>query len=106
MQKNTSIVLSHDAVASNRRKYPRVAVSQEENLSLRGMFLATEQPQPVGSRIVVDIGIGLPNDPPLRAEAIVRWRKERRGMGVEFIAFEEQGKDRLEAWLKARETKT
>ena len=99
MQKSTSIV-----PAFNKRKYPRVAVGQGENLSLGGMFLATDRPQRVGSRILVDIGIGQPNEPPIRATSIVRWRAKRRGVGGEFVAFRKQEKDRLQAWLKGRES--
>ena len=87
--------------ASNKRKYPRVALGQGENLSLGGMFLVADRPPRVRSRIIVDMAFGSPNGQPVRAEAIVRWRKRRRGMGVEFVDFEEQGRDRLNAWLKA-----
>ena len=88
--------------AGMRRKHQRVMVGQDEDISLGGMFLSTNQPLPIGSRIVVDIAIEPPSEPPVRINAVVRWRKRwstRRGMGVEFIGFEAQGENHLKAWL-------
>ena len=45
-------------------------MSPDENISLGGMFIATGKPRSKGTYIVVDIGIGSPNEP-----AISPWQK-------------------------------
>jgi c-di-GMP-binding flagellar brake protein YcgR len=76
------------------------------DLSLGGMFLQTETPLPVGSRVWLEFQPGVaPGEDPaeelaLRAQAVVRWRRrwrQPRGMGIEFIDFEGLGRHEFQA---------
>src|SRR5512143_2023283 len=74
------------------------------NVSAGGMYLAAKRTFPPGTLLhlsFVAVG-GAEDDSPVRATAIVRWRRRLfapRGMGIEFVDFEGLGKRRLEEWL-------
>jgi hypothetical protein len=75
--------------------------------SLGGMFVATAEPPRPGTVLVLRLYLDDADDgPPLRAKAIVRWRRrfqQPRGMGIEFLEFERLGGRRFEEWI-ARST--
>lgn len=75
-----------------------------ENISLGGMFIATDRPYPRGETISVEFRNADPDGCPVRATAIVRWRRrvfEPRGMGVEFLEFEGIAGNDVQNWLDA-----
>jgi len=90
-----------------QRRYPRVpspeglvvawqsgrrrTVSYLESLALGGLFVLTRQPLPLRSmvKILFDFPIG-----EVRARAVVR-RIAQRGMGIEFIAMDQEDRARL-----------
>jgi len=76
------------------------------DLSLGGMFLATDRPLPVGSLVRLEFqpGVGPGENPAeemaVTAQAVVRWRRRwrrPRGMGLEFVEFEGLGRHELAA---------
>jgi len=73
-----------------------------EDLSLGGMFLATRHTFPEGTTIELEFQ---PNDEeaaPVRAKAVVCWRRRwrgPRGMGVQFVEFAALGARTLESWI-------
>ncbi len=76
--------------------------------ALRGMFIATPAPLPRGEILSLRFYLGEDSTaPPVRARAIVRWRRRLQapaGMGIEFIDFEPLGEGLLEAWIERAET--
>jgi len=73
------------------------------DLSTTGMFIATRRPPPRRTRLSLDAFLDVSDEPPVRVEAVVRWRRrflEPRGMGVEIVAASEADRRRLEGWLR------
>ncbi len=74
--------------------------------TLRGLFVATNEPPRRGEVLSLWIYLDDGDDaPPVRATAVVRWRRrfeEPRGVGIEFICFESTGERRFESWLAAQ----
>ena len=85
------------------RKSRRYLESVAGNLSLGGMFLATRYTFRPGTLLQLEFAIpGLEQAEPVRARAIVRWRRwwrNPRGMGVQFVEFEGLGRQQLTEWL-------
>jgi PilZ domain len=95
------------------RRYPRVrppkgfvvawqsgtrrTVSYLESLALGGLFVLTRQPVPL--RSVVKVLLELPMIGEVRARAVVRRIIPQRGMGVEFIAMNQEDRARLSRML-------
>jgi hypothetical protein len=91
-----------------QRRYPRVrspkglvvawqsgtrrAVSNLESLAMGGMFVLTRQAIPLRSmvKVLFDLPIG-----EVRARAVVRRIIPQRGMGIEFIAMDQEDRARL-----------
>lgn len=109
---------------SQTRRYPRAASGVElrfagrdirestleyldgvaRNVSLGGMFIATDHPLAKGKLVKIEFTINHPEGESevVTAKGIVRWRKRLlspKGMGVEFIEFEGLGHRRLQDWL-------
>ena len=79
-----------------------------ENLSLTGVFVATNRLRPIGESI--EICIHLPNGPEIRGIGTVRWvrmydesRATPPGMGVQFLELEPESLSQIEAFLAGRE---
>lgn len=75
-----------------------------DNVSLGGMFIATDHPMPEGSIVWLEFqpraraGEAAGDELPIRARAVVRWRsrwRKPRGMGIEFVEFEGLGEREL-----------
>jgi uncharacterized protein (TIGR02266 family) len=76
--------------------------SVADNVSLGGMFLATRHTFREGTALEVEFHPGGEGGAPVRAKAVVCWRRrwsEPRGMGVRFVEFSALGARRLEAWI-------
>jgi hypothetical protein len=91
-----------------QRRYPRVrspkglvvawqsgtrrTVSYLESLALGGLFVLTRQPVPLRSmvKILFEFPVG-----EVRARAVVRRIIAQRGMGIEFIAMDQEDRARL-----------
>jgi uncharacterized protein (TIGR02266 family) len=73
-----------------------------EDVSLGGMFLATPHTFREGATIEVEFRPRDESGAPVRAKAVVCWRRrwrEPRGMGVRFVEFVSLGERRLESWI-------
>lgn len=76
-----------------------------DNVSLGGMFVAARHTFKPGTLITLEFHTprDLEDGPPVRARALVCWRRrwrQPRGMGVRFVDFEGLGQRRLETWLQ------
>jgi uncharacterized protein (TIGR02266 family) len=81
------------------REYLRAVA---EDVSLGGMFLTTRHTFPEGAAIEVEFRPRDEAGAPVRAKAVVCWRRrwrEPRGMGVRFVEFVSLGERRLESWI-------
>jgi hypothetical protein len=73
-----------------------------EDVSLGGMFLATRHTYQEGTPIELEFHPRDEGGPPVRATAMVCWRRrwrEPRGMGILFVEFAALGARRLESWI-------
>jgi uncharacterized protein (TIGR02266 family) len=109
---------------SERRQHPRATIKtavhlgSESNfysgftndLSEGGLFVATHLVLPIGTRL--DLEFSLPDDDtPIRAQGEVRWTREYNpssdgapGLGLRFLKLELADRDRIDAFVKLRET--
>lgn len=101
------------AAKSDFRRYPRLAcpkgtilawqtahtrvVSAVDNLGLGGLYILTPEPPPPGTTIdlLLDVPAG-----EVRATAVVQRSKPKEGMGVKFVAMEQEDRARFVRWLK------
>jgi hypothetical protein len=110
-----SIVLSGVAMATTNdlRRYPRLSspnstilawqtaslrhVSHVINLGLGGMYIRTTDPPPPGTfiQLLLDVPAG-----EVRARAVVQRSKSKEGMGVKFVAMQQEDRGRFAQWLK------
>lgn len=82
----------------------RYLLGLAEDVSLGGLFVATQHPPRPGTvvRLHLYTGGDEAHLTPLTARAIVRWRRawgRQRGMGIQFLDFEGLGERRLESWM-------
>ena len=98
---------------SERRVYPRHAapkgtivawqgptkrlVSPVDNLGLGGLYIRTPDPPPTGTfiQLLLDVPTG-----EVRARAAVQRSRPREGMGVKFVAMEQEDRARFAGWLR------
>jgi uncharacterized protein (TIGR02266 family) len=111
-----------EAGAEHRREYSRFSVDLDvtvgsdhnfyagfaENLSAGGVFIATHNLKPVGSKI--DLSINLPDGAHVRALGEVRWIRVFNeqsdtppGMGVRFEDIEASAGDSIQSFLSRRD---
>lgn len=95
------------------RSYPRISspkgtilawqtagkryVSAVGNLGLGGIYIRTAEPPPTGTfiQLLLDVPTG-----EVRARAVVRTSKLHQGMGVKFVAMQQEDRARFARWLK------
>jgi hypothetical protein len=98
---------------SERRVYPRLpaprgtivawqssskrVVSAVDNLGLGGLYIRTADPPATGTfiQLLLDAPTG-----EVRARAAVQRSRPREGMGVKFVAMEQDDRARFAGWLK------
>lgn len=78
---------------------------QSEDISLSGMLVLTSEEFPIGSQVRLEFSLS-DDDEPIACQAeVVRYTQpdleKVRGMGMNFLGFEEDGRERLEAFLAA-----
>jgi len=95
----------------NRRKHPRAALAAqiqcEESMSLAfardisvgGMFIETDHPMPVGSRISLRFNLS-ENESIMVASAQVTYQVGRMGVGVQFIEISPDDLKRIENYVE------
>jgi hypothetical protein len=71
-------------------------VSGVRDLSVGGLFLATEKPSEEGLKVKIEF---LVQEGQIRAEAIVRRREVSNGLGLRFTAISDEDRHRLAALL-------
>jgi len=73
---------------------------QSEDVSLSGMLIRTSEEFPIGSEVRLEFSLQEDQEPIVCQAEVVRYTQpnveETRGMGVHFLAFEEDGRERLE----------
>jgi uncharacterized protein (TIGR02266 family) len=110
-----------DAVPPSRRRQPRLSLELElefkdethfyagitQDLSQGGVFIATYNVFPVGSRL--ELGFQLPDGAEVRCRGVVRWVRgegepdeERPGMGVAFTELSEQALSAIAKYCRKR----
>ena len=100
--------------AAERRRYPRLMsprgvvvawrsssksmVSLVENFGLGGLFIRTTDPPAAGTliQVLLDTPTG-----EVRARAVVQRTSPRAGMGVKFVAMEQEHRARFAGWLRS-----
>lgn len=72
-------------------------VSHLQNLGLGGMFIRTAQPAPLGTyiQLLLDVPAG-----EVRARAVVQRSESMQGMGVKFVAMQQEDRGRFIQWIK------
>jgi PilZ domain len=98
---------------SERRVYPRLpapkgtivawhsfnksVVSAVDNLGLGGLYIRTPDPPATGTyiQLLLDVPTG-----EVRARAAVQRSSAKQGMGVKFVAMEQEDRARFPGWLK------
>ena len=72
-------------------------VSAVGNLGLGGIYIRTAEPPPTGTfiQLLLDVPTG-----EVRARAVVRTSKPQHGMGVKFVAMQQEDRARFARWLK------
>jgi len=72
-------------------------VSRVVNLGLGGLYIRTAEPPPPGTfiQLLFDVPTG-----EIRARAVVQRSKPREGMGVKFVAMQQEDRARFAGWLK------
>lgn len=101
------------ATTNDFRRYPRLSspngtilawqsasmrhVSRVANLGLGGLYIRTNEPPPPGTfiQLLLDAPTG-----EVRARAVVQRSKPREGMGVKFVAMQQEDRARFAGWLK------
>ena len=84
-------------------------LSFSENIEEGGIFVATFEPRPIGTKVVVNFK--LPGDHRVAARGLVQWVREYNplnldtapGMGVKFTDLEEKDRAAIEKYLDRRE---
>ena len=71
-------------------------LSSVSDLSLRGLFIETSDPRPLGAKAKIDF---LVQEGQIRAEAIVRHVKPGTGLGLKLTALAEPDRPRLAALM-------
>lgn len=108
---------------SDRRRYPRLEAPVEciyisdrqtivktyANITIRGIFIETGNPDPCGTRALMRVGIPGREGMIMCAGEVVWQRDERsasvlkgRGMGVKFTTLDEEGRKIIAAYLISR----
>ena len=101
------------ATTNDLRRYPRISspkgtiltwrggfirrVSRVANLSLGGLYIRTSEPPPTGA--VVELLLNVPAGE-VRARAVVQWSEPKKGVGVKFVAMQQEDHARFASWLK------
>src|SRR5215469_10478572 len=88
---------AHKAMLVVWKKGSQKYVSRAENLGLGGLFICSQQPQPVGTSLQLLFNVP---EGEVRARAIVRNLVPSRGMGLAVVSMEQEHRARLERWLK------
>ena len=72
-------------------------VSSVANLGLGGIYIRTAEPLPPGTfiQLLLDVPTG-----EVRARAVVRTSRPHQGMGVKFVAMQQEDRARFARWLK------
>jgi hypothetical protein len=73
----------------------QVLLSKANDLGEFGAFIFTSKPSPVGSIFALELGFELKVHVPAQVRSILA----SKGMGVEFIALDEDSRNRLRKWM-------
>ena len=73
-------------------------VSGVVNLGLGGMYIRASEPPPPGTfiQLLFDVPTG-----EVRARAVVQRSKAKEGMGVQFVAMQQEDRARFARWLQS-----
>ena len=100
--------------STDRRCYPRLlspkgtivawqsankrVVSRVDNFGLGGLYIRTPDPPAIGTfiQLLLDAPTG-----EVRARAVVQRSRPKEGMGVKFVAMQQEERARFARWLKS-----
>jgi uncharacterized protein (TIGR02266 family) len=94
----------------NRRKHPRASLATQihceetmtlafaRDISVGGMFVETDQPMPVGSRVTLRFNLA-ENDAIVVATAEVSYQVGKMGVGVQFVEVSPEDLKRIEEYV-------
>ncbi|HEY5923428.1 MAG TPA: PilZ domain-containing protein [Kofleriaceae bacterium] len=67
--------------------HPRWITAETRNIGVGGAFVACADVQPVGTAMTVELSLPT-SDQVFTLPAIVRWSREREGMGIQFVGVD------------------
>ena len=73
-------------------------VSRVDNFGLGGLYIRTPDPPAIGTfiQLLLDAPTG-----EVRARAVVQRGRPKEGMGVKFVAMQQEDRARFAGWLKS-----
>jgi hypothetical protein len=96
-RRSTRVALRRGGVPVICQRGSQVLLSKANALGEFGAFIFTSKPLPVGSVFALELGFDLKVHVPAQVRSILT----SKGMGVEFIALDEDSKGRLRKWMHA-----
>jgi hypothetical protein len=94
-RKSSRVYLRRGGVPVICQHGSQVLLSKANALGMRGAFVFTSNPFPVGSVFTLELGFA----PKIQVDARVRSAVSSVGMGVEFITLDNDSKSRLVKWM-------
>jgi len=67
--------------------HPRWITAQTRNIGVGGAFIACADVQPVGTPMTVELSLPT-SDQVFTLPAIVKWSREKDGMGIQFVGVD------------------
>src|SRR5688500_14683255 len=67
--------------------HPRWITAETRNVGVGGAFIACAEVQPVGTAMTVELSLPT-SEQVFTLPALVRWSREREGMGVQFVGVD------------------
>jgi PilZ domain len=96
-RRSVRVVLRRGGVPIICQCGPQVLLSKANALGEFGAFIFTSKPAPIGSIFALELGFELKVHVPAQVRSI----HPSNGMGVEFIALDEDSRNRLRRWMDA-----
>jgi hypothetical protein len=96
-RRSVRVTLRRGGVPVICQRSSKVLLSKANALGEFGLFVFTSRPLPIGSIFAMELGFDLKVRVPARVRSILI----SKGMGVEFIALDEDSKNRLRKWMGA-----
>jgi uncharacterized protein (DUF2062 family) len=96
-RRSNRVTLRRGGVPVICQRASQVLLSKANALGEFGAFVFTSKPLPIGTIFALELGFELKVHVPARVRSILI----SKGMGVEFIALDEDSRNRLRKWMDA-----